>query len=109
MLFGVADHLLYPHRALGASGDGHVRALVVRTPLRNFLRTRTQAGYRHQNLHGEVVLAVIDLADKGHVIVQQTLHARYRGGLIDKVREAHLDVARLRLQLIHHLTQDTFE
>ena len=81
----------------------------MRTPLRDFFRAWAQAGYRHQDLHGEAVLAVIDLADKGHVIVQQTLHTRYGGGLVNKVREAHLDVARLRLQFIHHLTQDTFE
>ena len=75
----------------------------------NLLRAGAQAGHRHQDLHGEALLALIDVADEGDVVVHQALDLGHRRSLVDEIGEIHLDVAGLRLEFFHHLAEHALE
>ena len=107
--FRHVDQVFDPHVGPGGGGDGDVRALVVGTALGNLLRARAQAGDRHQHLHGEAVVAVDDFADESHFVVQQALHAGDRRRLVDEVRKAHFQIARLGFQPLAHFAHDGFK
>src|SRR5438046_1796660 len=105
LLLDQVDDLLDPDEVVGAGGDRHVRALVVRAALRDALGAWAQAGHRDDHLHGEALPALVGLALEGHLVVHQALHARHRRLLLAEVREAHLDVAFLGPEGLDHLAQ----
>src|SRR3974390_135431 len=109
VLLGIVDQLLDPHEALGARRDGDVRALVVRAVVGDPLRARAQARHRDDDLHLEALLALADLADESHLVVHQALDLRDGRGLVDEIRELHLDVARLSLEPLDHLVEHVLE
>src|SRR4029079_2297895 len=103
------DDLLDPHEVVRACADRHVRALVVRAVGGDLLRAGAQARHRDDELPGEGLLLLLQLSVERHLVVHQALHARYRRRLLDEVRERHLDVPFLGLELLRHLLEHRLE
>ena len=109
LFFHQLDEFLDPDEAVDPGGDGHVRALVVGTPIGNLFGAGAEAGDRYLDLQGHGGLAPAELADEGDVVVHQALYAGDRCGLVDEIGKTHLDMARLGLQPLGHLHQDILE
>lgn len=111
-LLGDLDEFFDPDQAglaaavAGAAGlDGDHAALVMRPVVADRLAAGAEAldGGRHREDEVDVVGA--RLGDEGALVVHQGGGAGDRGGLLDEVREAHLDVGALGLEVAAQLAQ----
>ncbi len=81
----------------------------MRAVIRDFLRAWAEAGHRYEYLDRDVEFAVLNFTDEGHFIIQQTLYAGNRRGLVDEVREGHFNVSGFGFETLDHFAQDGFE
>jgi hypothetical protein len=100
--FGDRDQIVGLEMRGERGRDGHGRALVVGTVVRNFLRARAQAGHRHGHLHRKSDVVHAALGAQTDVVIHQTLDVRHRRPLGDEIGKAQAQCAAFCVEPVQH-------